>query len=256
MNELIVTCIEQSIYKIQINRPEKKNALTTQMYAAVADALAEAEANTAVRVIYITGTSDSFTAGNDLMDFVQNPPTDERSPVSRFLRGIAGMSKPMVAAVNGLAIGVGTTMLLHCDLVYAAESARFQLPFVNLALVPEAASSYIMPRMMGRQRAAELLLLGEMFSAQKAYEYGIVNGVVADDRLQDVAWQKALALSRKAPEALRLTKMLLRKGETREITAVMQEESDHFTNRLGSPEAQEVMSAFLEKRQPDFSKLR
>lgn len=255
MSEHILTEQKNGILNIRINRPDKKNALTVAMYSALVEAFAQATKSADIRVVFITGTGDSFTAGNDLNDFLQNPPSDENSPVTRFLYAISHFEKAIVTAVNGLAIGVGTTMLLHSDLVYSSETARFQLPFVNLGLVPEAASSYIIPRMMGRQRAAELFLLGEMFSAQKAHEVGIVNELLAPDELPEYAWQKALALAEKPPEALRLTKMLLRKGEARDITAVMQSEGQYFRQQLGSPEAKEVMMAFIEKRKPDFSKM-
>lgn len=252
MSEHIIKEKEGYILKLTMNRPAKKNAITAAMYGAIADALAEANDDDQIRVVYITGTADSFTSGNDLTDFLQNPVTDENSPVSRFLYHVNHFTKPMVAAVNGLAIGVGVTMLLHCDLVYAAESAVFQMPFVNLAVVPEAGSTYIMPRMMGHQRAAELLMLCEKFGADEAHAVGIVNQVLADDALQSVAWQKAVALSQKPPESLRLTKMLLRKGETAVIAERIKEEGAIFRERLVSDESREVMMAFMEKRQPSF----
>src|SRR6266704_3336510 len=174
--------VTDRILSVRMDRPEKKNALTRAMYIAMTEALRQAEANSAVRVIFITGTGDSFTAGNDLVDFANAAP-GETSPAIAFLQTLAGAQKPVVAAVNGTAIGIGTTMLLHCDLVYAASSARFQLPFVNLGLCPEAASSFILPRMMGHHRAAELLFLGGPFDAGMARDFGIVNEVYADQEL-------------------------------------------------------------------------
>lgn len=252
MTSHILTETKEQILTITINRPEKKNALTRAMYAALAEAINRANDDSGVRVLLITGSGDSFTSGNDIMDFLQQPPTDETTPVSHFLQAIATAQKCLVAAVNGLAIGVGTTMLLHCDLVYAAASARLQLPFVNLGVVPEAGSSYLLPRLMGHQRAAELLMLGEPFSAMKGREVGIINEVVADEALFAQAWGVAQKLAAKPPAALRLTKALLRENGrfTREA---MQREGAHFRDRLQSPEAIEAFTAFMERRPPDFS---
>ena len=254
MSEHILVSQQDSILKIQFNRPEKKNAITAAMYSTMADAIAQAEADADIRAIYITGSEDSFTSGNDLNDFLQNPPREAESPVFRFLRGISTAEKPIVAAVNGLAIGIGTTLLLHCDLAYAADTAKFQMPFVNLALVPEAASSYLIPAMMGQRKAAELLLLGDAFSAAKAAELGVINEATSADALEGLAWSKAQALAQKAPEALRLSKMLLKKGNAQVIAKTMAEEGQLFGERLQSPEAMEVMQAFMERREPDFSK--
>ncbi len=254
MSEHILVSQQDTIQRIQLNRPEKKNAITTVMYSAMADAIEQAGSDASIRAIYITGSEDSFTSGNDLNDFLQNPPQGAESPVFRFLRAISTAEKPIVAAVNGLAIGIGTTLLLHCDLAYAAEDAKFQLPFVNLALVPEAASSYLIPQIMGQRKAAELLLLGDAFSAAKAAEVGIINEATSADNLENLAWSKAQALAQKAPEALRLSKMLLKKGNAEVIAQTMAEEGKLFGERLQSPEAMEVMQAFMERREPDFSK--
>ena len=181
--EHIITENRDGILRIEINRPDKKNALTAAMYQAMADALKAAEADSKVRVVLIHGKSDLFTAGNDLQDFLDNRSRDENRPAFQFLRNISRAQKPIVAAVAGAAVGIGTTMLLHCDLVYAAPNARLQLPFVNLGLVPEAASSLLLPALVGYQRAAELLLLGEPFSAQTAKEIGLVTAVVPEDVL-------------------------------------------------------------------------
>jgi len=253
MSEQVIVSVENSIQKLTINRAEKKNALTQDMYTILADSLVNAETNPDIRVSVITGTADSFTSGNDLMDFLQNPAQDEKTPVIRFLNALAIIRKPLVAAVNGLAVGVGTTMLLHCDLVYASENASFTLPFVNLALVPEAASSYLLPKMLGHQRAAELLLLGEKFDAEKALRYGIVNEIVSAEDLEKTAMGAAEKLAAKAPEALRLAKSLM-KGDGDKVLEQMKEEGEIFQSRLVSPEAREAMTAFMERRTPDFTK--
>lgn len=255
MTELVQTSIADGIMSIRLNRAEKKNAITQAMYAAAADALFKAENDNAIRVILISGTDECFTAGNDLHDFLHNPPSNGESPVSRFLKRITTASKPLIAAVEGVAVGIGTTMLLHCDLVYAGEGARLQLPFVNLALVPEAGSSRILPEMLGHQRAAELFFFGEMFSAQRAVELGIVNAVCLDGKAYDHAYERALVLAAKPPKALRLTKELMKRSQHSSTPEQMQAESVHFAAQLASPEAREAMQAFMERRPADFSKL-
>jgi enoyl-CoA hydratase/carnithine racemase len=250
----IITENRDGILRIEINRPEKKNALTAAMYQAMADAIKAAEADAKVRVLLIHGKADLFTAGNDLQDFLDNPPRDDNRPVFQFLYGISQAQKPIVAAVAGAAVGIGTTMLLHCDLVYAAPNARLQLPFVNLGLVPEAASSLLLPALAGYQRAAELLLLGEPFSAQKAKDIGLVTEVVPEDRLFDTAMAQAKKLAGKPAASLRLTKRLIKQGQAEAVAQRIKLESDHFGERLNSPEAKEAFSAFLEKRQPDFGR--
>jgi enoyl-CoA hydratase/carnithine racemase len=254
MSEHVLISQENRILKLQLNRPEKKNALTADMYSQLAEALELASSNPETRVILITGSGDSFSSGNDLNDFLQNPPQGGSSPVFRFLNAISTCEKPIIAAVNGLAIGIGTTMLLHCDLVYASESALFQLPFVNLALVPEAAASLLLPQRIGYHKAAELILLGSKFSAAKARDYGIINELYTQESLLENANQIAQELSQKAPEALRLSKMLLKRANTQHVSETMQTEGQLFVERLQSPEALEVMQAFMQKRQPDFSK--
>lgn len=254
MSEHIAAELCDGILRIEIRRPEKKNALTGPMYAAMADALDRAAREDAVRVVLIHGQPDVFTAGNDLGDFLNGPTGDPDRPVFRFLRGIAAAPKPLIAAVSGNAVGVGTTMLLHCDLVYAGESARFQLPFVNLALCPEAASSLLLPRLAGHQRAAELLLFGEPFNAAKAYEIGLVNAIHPDTALLDAALERARKLTTLPAASLRATKMLLKKSVAALVAQTMQEEGAIFQQQLASPEAREAFSAFLEKRKPDFSR--
>jgi len=250
----ILTERGDGVLRIEFNRPEKKNAITAAMYGALAEALVAADADDAVRVVLIHGKPDAFTSGNDLGDFLANPPRDENAPTFRFLRAVSQFGKPLVAAVSGVAVGIGTTLLLHCDLVYAAGGTRFALPFVNLALVPEAASSFLLPRLAGWQRAAELLLLGEPFSDEKAREIGLVNEIVAPEALLDTAMAAARKLAQKPPGALRLTKSLMKQGLIAEIGLAMTREGKVFAERLNAPEAKEAFNAFLEKRKPDFSR--
>ena len=252
---LIEANVADRVLQIRINRAERRNAITVAMYTAMAEAFERAAEDPAVRVVLLQGDAQVFTSGNDVADFME--PTfgiDENQPVFRFLRAISTATKPIVAAVGGPAIGIGTTLLLHCDLVYAGESARFQLPFVNLALVPEAASTLLLPASIGYARAAELLFLGEPFDARKAREYGIVTDVVADDDLLTVAATAARKLAAKPPTALRLSKQLMKQGLANAIAHQMREEARHFASQKGSPEAAEAFSAFFEKRAPDFSK--
>jgi enoyl-CoA hydratase/carnithine racemase len=253
MSEHILTELRDGILRIEIRRPEKKNALTSAMYAAMADALDRAAREDAVRVVLIHGQPGVFTAGNDLADFL-NGPGDPDRPVFRFLRGIAAAPKPLIAAVSGNAVGIGTTMLLHCDLAYAGESARFQLPFVSLGLCPEAASSLLLPRLVGHQRASELLLFGEPFDAATAREIGLVNAIHAEAVLMDAVLERARKLATLPAASLRATKMLLKKSQTAMVTQAMLDEGAIFQQQLASPEAKEAFSAFLEKRKPDFSR--
>ena len=250
----ILTEIKDRVLRIEIARPEKKNAITVAMYAAMADALETAGRDPGVRVVLIHGARDCFTAGNDLKDFLERPPHSEDSPVSRFLRGISTFGKPLIAAVNGAAVGIGTTMLLHCDLVYAAPGARFQLPFVSLGLVPEAGSSFLLPYIGGYQRAAELLLLGQPFGPAKALAAGFVTEVIPEDELFEYARDAALGVAALPPAAVRQTKALMKKRFAARTAEAMSEEGAVFRERLGSPEAKEAMTAFFEKRKPDFSR--
>ncbi|MGH8504925.1 MAG: enoyl-CoA hydratase [Stenotrophobium sp.] len=250
----VTTEIKDGILDIRFNRPDKKNALTGAMYQAIADALSAGAADGSVRVAVISGTPDCFTSGNDLQDFLQNPPLDPDAPVAQFMRAIATFPKPLVAAVNGVAIGVGTTMLLHCDLVYAGQSARFQMPFVNIGICPELASSYLMPRLMGYARAAELVLLGEAFDVDKALAYGLVNEVLPDAECHARALNRAQRLAAQPPQALRTAKMLLRRWSHETVLEAIPHEAGYFMPMLGKPEAREAMSAFMQKRKPDFSK--
>ena len=253
MNHILIETKDR-VMRIEIARPDKKNALTLDMYAAMADALAAADGDAAVRVALIHGARDCFTAGNDLKDFLNRPPHSETSPTHRFLRAIANFGKPLLAAVNGAAVGIGTTMLLHCDLVYAAPGARFQLPFVPLGLVPEAGSSFLLPYIAGYQRAAELLLLGQPFDADKAYAAGFVTAIVPEKELFERARAGALAIAALPPAAVRATKALMRGRFTKRVSEAMADEGKVFGERLTSPEAREAMTAFFEKRKPDFSR--
>ena len=253
MNDLIKTSVEDRVLSVVLNRPEKKNALTLGMYETLTSALIDAESDAKIRVVLISGAGGSFTAGNDLFDFLNDPPSDETSPVFRFLRAISTFPKPLLAAVEGHAVGIGTTMLLHCDLVYAAPSATFQLPFVNLGLVPEAASSFLLPRTIGLKRASELLLSGDTFSAEKAFEFGLINEIVSSENVLNHAHDRAATLAQKPPRTIRLAKHLLRFSDMEHIEAAIAREGNHFVDALSSPEAQEALSAFIEKRKPDFS---
>jgi enoyl-CoA hydratase/carnithine racemase len=242
------------VARVAINRPDKKNALTADMYQGLADAIAAAEADTGTRVIVIHGQPGCFCAGNDLNDFLRNPPHGEDAPVTRFLRAISTARKPLVAAVDGPAVGIGTTMLLHCDLIYATARARFHLPFASLGLVPEAASSLLLPLMAGYQRAAELLLLARPFDADQARAAGIVTAIVPEDALLERALEAATTLAALPPESVRTTKALMKQQWAAPVAERMAAESRLFRERLGSPEAKEAFRAFLEKRPADFSR--
>ncbi|MGH8613000.1 MAG: enoyl-CoA hydratase [Gammaproteobacteria bacterium] len=250
----IAAAREGAVQRIQLNRPEKKNAITIEMYAALAEAITAAERDRSVRVLLLHGAGDTFCAGNDLQDFLTNPPQDEESPGFRFLRVMSHATKPLVAAVHGAAVGIGTTMLLHCDLVYAADSAHFHLPFVNLGLCPEGASSVLLPVLAGYPRAAELLMFGEPFGAAKARDVGLVTEVVPEAELLAVVTAAAKKLADKPPGALKIAKQLLRRALMPQIEAALEEESKQLRALLRSPEAKEAFTAFLEKRKPDFSK--
>lgn len=238
---------------VRLNRPEKKNALTAAMYIAMVEALDELDRDPGLRALVFFGNADAFTSGNDVQDFLQNPPGDENSPVIQFLYKLAGARKPLLAGVEGLAVGIGTTLLLHCDLVYAATGATFQLPFVRMGLVPEAASSLLLPRLVGHQKASELLLLGEFFDAETAHSLGIVNDVVGADKLEAVTLERAGQIAKLPPEAVRQAKQLL-KSDVMTVSGRLAEEIPLFGKRLASAEAREAMMAFMEKRAPDFSK--
>ncbi len=241
----ILTSLSDHILRIQINRPQKKNALTPAMYDALREAIESANADSDIHAIFLTGSEDSFCAGNDLSSFLLEP---ESSAAAQFIRAIAAAKVPIVAAVNGVAVGVGVTMLLHCDLVYAAAGAKFNFAFIDLGLLPEAASTYLLPRMLGYVRAAELLMLGEAFSAEKAHDCGIVNQVLDPEDLEALAWSKAEQLAAKPPEALRQTKMLLRRGKALVVEDTIDIELEMIGQRLVSDEVRGIMQAFFSRR--------
>ncbi|MFN9771257.1 MAG: enoyl-CoA hydratase [Burkholderiales bacterium] len=244
---------EGGIATIAFARPDKKNAITAAMYAAMADGLVAAAADPATRVVLLAGSDACFTAGNDLQDFLANPPSGDDSPVFRFLHALAACPKPVVAAPCGPAVGVGTTMLLHCDLVYAGDNARFSVPFAQLGLCPEAASSLLLPAIAGWQRAAEKLLLGEPFGADEAREMGIVNRVLPAAEAIGFARTQAAKLAALPASSLRETKRLMKRALGDAIPAQMAAEGQVFGRMLRAPEAREAFTAFFEKRRPDFS---
>ncbi len=244
--------LEQGIATLTFNRPEKKNAITAAMYQSLADHLKEADLNEAVRVIVITGDGGMLTAGNDLEDFLKNPPQGDNSPVVQFMNMLRTTAKPVIAGVPGIAIGVGTTLLLHCDLVYAADSARFSMPFTSLGLCPEFASSVLLPRIAGYQRAAEKLLLGETFDAAEAERIGIVNRALPAAELPAFVHAQAAKLAALPAESLRVSKQLMKADLQAPIAAAMLTEMQHFTRLLQGPDAKEAFTAFLEKRKPVF----
>jgi enoyl-CoA hydratase/carnithine racemase len=248
----ILTHIDDDVLTITFNRPAKKNAITAAMYQALADALHAGETNPSVRAILIVGQPEIFTAGNDLDDFLKSPPHADDSPVFRFLQIISTAQKPIVAAVRGAAVGVGTTMLLHCDLVYAGRSAKFSMPFVQLGICPEAASSLLLPQLVGFRQAAAKLLLGEAFGADEALAIGFVNQVLDDDAVVEHARAQAIKLARLPMTSIRTTKWLMKGDAAADVAARMQKEGAAFREMLGAPEAKEAFSAFFEKRKPDF----
>jgi enoyl-CoA hydratase/carnithine racemase len=247
----ILTERSAGILRIQFNRPTRKNALTSSMYDKVAELLNAAAGDSSITVAVLHGAGDSFSAGNDLEDFLKNPPKPDDSPQQRFVTALMGFEKPLIAAVHGATVGSGTTMLTHCDFVYAAEDTRFQMPFVNLAVVPELATSYLIPAQIGYIPAAELFLLGVPFSAQRALELGLVTRVVENSLA--TAMETARALAEKPAGALHATKQLLKRWSREQSQAALSAEIEEFSARVRSAEAREAITAFLEKRRPDFT---
>ncbi|CAJ0810625.1 2,3-dehydroadipyl-CoA hydratase [Ralstonia wenshanensis] len=242
------------VLTLTFDRLDRKNAITAAMYQTLADALVAAETDPAIRVIVLAGHESVFTAGNDLEDFMKNPPKDESAPVHQFLKAISTATKPLIASVSGAAVGVGTTMLLHCDLVYASETAKLSMPFAQLGLCPEAASSLLLPQLAGYHRAADKLLFGEPFDANEARELGLVNRVLPADELDAFVRTQARKLTLLPPASLRATKRLMKEGATPQIAERMSVEGKQFGEMLRAPEAREAFTAFFEKRRPDFSK--
>ena len=252
MNEILINT-DKGVCTLTLNRVERKNSINVAMYIALADALDAATQDAAVRTVVIQGHESIFSAGNDISDFLNVPPAGQDSPVFRFLRGISTFVKPIVAAVCGPAVGVGTTMLLHCDLVYAGDNAAFSMPFVNLGLCPEAASSLLVPQLMGYHRAAEALLLGEPFTAETALEMGLVNRIVPPSEANALAQQQARKMASKPLSSLIETKRLMKASNAPLLSARMTEEGASFGRMLKEPAAREAFTAFMEKRKPDFS---
>jgi enoyl-CoA hydratase/carnithine racemase len=251
----ILNHIDQGVMTLTFNRLDKKNSITSAMYAVLADALEQAQRDTAVRVVLIQGHETIFSAGNDIADFLNAPPAGQDSPVFRFLRNIASFPKPIIAAVAGPAVGIGTTLLFHCDFVYAGDNAAFSMPFVNLGLCPEAASSFLVPQMMGYHRAAEALLMGDPFMAEAALEVGLVNRVLPPTEVNAFAQVQARKLVAKPISSLVETKRLMKAGQAAQIKAQMIEEGASFGRMLKEPAAREAFGAFMEKRRPDFSNI-
>jgi enoyl-CoA hydratase/carnithine racemase len=252
--EDIVTEHSGSILRVQLNRPAKRNAMTSAMYVALAGLLNEAANDESTRVVLWHGAGDSFCAGNDIEDFLKNPPGPGQSPQARLMEALVNFDKPLVAAVHGAAIGGGTTMLLHCDLIYAGESTKFQMPFINLAVVPEFGSSYSVPSRIGHVRAAELILLGASFDAKRAAELGLVNQVVSDKDVLARAAETAGKLAAKPAAALQASKRLMKQSSREQIKAAMKAENEEFSVQVRSEDAKEAFTAFLEKRKPDFTR--
>jgi len=251
----ILTHVDAGVMTLTINRLARKNSITAAMYDAMADALDTANHDTAVHVVVIQGHETIFSAGNDIGDFLNKPPATAEAPVFRFLRGISSFPKPVIASVCGPAVGIGTTLLLHCDLVYAGDNAAFSMPFVNLGLCPEAASSFLAPQLMGYARAAEALLLGEPFSAESALEMGLINRIVPPGEANALAQRQALKLAGKPMTSLMETKRLMKKGNSAMVAERMAEEGASFGRMLQEPAAREAFTAFMDKRRPDFSSL-
>ncbi|HDQ04500.1 MAG TPA: enoyl-CoA hydratase [Deltaproteobacteria bacterium] len=254
----ILTNKRDGIFTIEFNRPDKKNSITAAMYQMMADAIKDGEQDNDVRVILICGKPDIFTAGNDLEDFLNTSTQGDFSdrPVAHFMRQLSSASKPVIAAVAGAAIGIGTTLLLHCDMIYAADTAKFSMPFSPLGLCPEFASSMLLQQIVGFPRAAEKLLLGEPFSAQEAYEMGLVNKILPSGELMPYALGQAEKITRLPASSLRTTKYLMKAAQADKVKDKMMEENKYFSAMLLSPEAKEAFSAFFEKRKPDFAKFK
>jgi enoyl-CoA hydratase/carnithine racemase len=248
MTDTILFEREGGLLTLRLNRPDKKNALTRAMYSQLAEGLRLADSDPQIRSILISGSSECFTAGNDIVDFIQQPPGGLDSPVFEFMLSLFECRKPVVAAVAGPAVGIGTTLLLHCDLVYVSRDARLRMPFVNLGLCPEFGSSLILPRLLGQARAAELLLLGEGFSGEQAVQWGIANQALADGAATlDKAREMALRFEKLAPQAVQISKQLMRGPNREQLRKVIEEEGALFTQLLHSPEALAALSGFLAK---------
>lgn len=248
MSDHVLVSRHDAVLHLRLNRPEKMNALTLEMYSVLADAMAEAADDESVHAIVFSGAGDHFTGGNDLRDFLDRPPAGEESPVLRFLHALDAAPKPLVAAVQGMAVGIGTTMLLHCDLVYGTEDAQLMMPFVQLGLVPEAGSSLLLPRRIGYPRAAEMLLLGEPMAGADAHAAGLLSDLVTDGPVEEHALAQAAKLAAMPERAVELSRELLRGTEREGVTERMEEEARLFVERLQSEEAQAAMTAFFNRQ--------
>tara|TARA_B100000945_G_scaffold64888_1_gene48507 strand:- start:148 stop:936 length:789 start_codon:yes stop_codon:yes gene_type:complete len=259
MSDYVKIHTEESVLKIGFNRPDKKNALNSQMYYAAKDALVSASNDSSIRVVLLYGEGEDFTSGNDVKDFLAFATTklsegnDIQFPAKEFLDVLIPFNKPIIAAVDGVAIGIGATMTQHCDLVYASKEAIFHMPFVNLGLNPEAGTTFILPKLVGYHNAADILLSGEAFNSQRAHEIGFINGVVEQSELMDVAMKKAKSISVLAPTPVRLAKQMMKEHFVNQLIEANEKEFNSFIERMKSPEALEAMQAFMQKRKPDFS---
>ena len=252
MTEHVLTSIANGVFTVRLNRPEKKNALTRGMYRTLEESLTNAGNDRRVKVVWVTGSGDSFSSGNDVSSFLEDSREDHSPGVNGFIHALASTDVPLIAAVNGLAVGIGATMLLHCDLVHAAPGAVFRFPFVDLGVFPEAASTVLLPRLAGHQRAMELMLMADTFDASTARDIGMVNAVFDDDVLEARSLEIAERMARKPAKSLRLTKARVKAGYG-DLGAVIAEETPLFAECVRSPEAREAFNAFLEKRKPDFT---
>ena len=255
MSEYVKTTTSEGVTTLTLARSEKKNALTVDMYVAMAQTVRDFNQDESARVLHLRGEGGSFTAGNDLMDFMNTPPAGDDSPVIQFLVALTECEKPILVEVSGPAIGIGVTMLLHCDLIYADETATFRMPFVDLGLVPEGASSLLLPQMMGFAKAGELFYFSKKFGAQQAEQIGLITGVVSAGDLHEHCIHQARTLAKKAPAAVKMTKDLLRRHSREDVRRALSEEGALFMQQLQSAEAREAFTAFFEKREPDFSKV-
>jgi len=251
MMDNVLTEIGDRTLTIRLDRPDKRNALTRTMYSCLADALERAEADASIRVVVLAGSADCFTAGNDLSDGMIEGPD---GPHGRFMRALAECSKPIIAAPCGIAVGIGVTLLLHCDLVYCGSDTSFRIPFVPLAVCPECASSYLLPRLVGHHRASEILLTGEAFDPTMALELGIVNGVFSNDQVEEMAKAKAALIAAQPPTSVRTTKMLIKRSIAEDVREAIRVEIEHLVRLQRGPEATEAVNAFKEKRRADFSR--
>jgi enoyl-CoA hydratase/carnithine racemase len=248
--EEITTEHLDGILRVELNRPSRKNAMTVGMYLALADIFNDAARDASIRVVLWHGAGDSFCAGNDIEDFLKNPPGPGESPQARLEKALVDFDKPLIAAVQGAAIGGGTTMLTHCDFVIAGRSAQFRTPFVDLAVVPEFGSSWSVPATIGHVRAAELLLLGSPVDAERAHQLGLVTLVAADETFFEIACETARELAAKPAGALQASKRLMKRAAREQIKAAMKAENEEFSKQVRSDEAREALTAFLEKRRP------